>query len=256
MRYHVGALSRPRGLSWAALLCLGALEAGAQKIAVRGVVHDAEGRAVPDADVAVVALRQVTRTDGQGRFTLTRVPPGKVEISARRLGYNPTKFELIAGEHDLDSVSIALSIQPAVLAAIDVSSGEKQKRQWIEDFYRRRAQGLGQYVTRDEILARNSFRPSDMFRTTPGVQVMKGRGLRFNYSKSLDPRRDCPPLMWVDGQRALGLELDDLSLPDIEGIELYSGPSTTPMQFSSNITSAQTCGTIVVWTRPPNSKSP
>lgn len=255
MRRPMGSFYRPGILGLAALLYLGTVEAGAQKVTVRGVVNDADGHAIPDADVAVVSARQVTRTDGRGRFALSRIPAGRVEITARRLGYAPGKLELVA-EQDVDSIRLTLTIQPALIAAMEVSSNERQKRQWIEDFYRRRAQGLGQYVTRDEILARNSFRPSDMFRTTPGVQIMKGRGLRFNYSKSLDPRRDCPPLMWVDGQRALGMELDDLSLPDIEGIELYGGPSTTPMQFSSNITSAQTCGTIVVWTRPPNSKTP
>ncbi|HEU4994247.1 MAG TPA: carboxypeptidase regulatory-like domain-containing protein [Gemmatimonadaceae bacterium] len=255
MRRRIGSSFRPGVFGLAVLLCLGTVEAGAQKVSVRGVVHDADGRAIPDADVAVVSARQVTRTDGQGRFALSKIPAGRVHITARRLGYSPGKAEFVA-EQDVDSIRLTLTIQPALIAAMEVSSSERQKRQWIEDFYRRRAQGLGQYVTREEILSRNSFRPSDMFRNTPGVQIARGRGLRFNYAKSLDPRRDCPPLIWVDGQRALGMELDDLSLPDIEGIELYSGPSTTPMQFSSNITSAQTCGTIVVWTRPPNSKTP
>lgn len=37
---------------------------------------------------------------------------------------------------------------------------------------------------------------------------------------------------------------------DIEGVELYNGPFTTPMQFSQ-YSSSSTCGTIVIWTGVP-----
>ena len=39
---------------------------------------------------------------------------------------------------------------------------------------------------------------------------------------------------------------------DIEGIELYSGPSSTPMQFASS--DGKTCGTVVIWSRPPGER--
>jgi hypothetical protein len=58
------------------------------------------------------------------------------------------------------------------------------------------------------------------------------------------------PTIWLDGQRALGLELDDLSANDIEGMELYQSLSTTPPQFSHG-GSTTPCGTIVVWSRVP-----
>jgi hypothetical protein len=57
----------------------------------------------------------------------------------------------------------------------------------------------------------------------------------------------CVPLIWVDGQAAPGLEIDDILATDIHAIELYKGASTTPGQFVTN-GSAQ-CGTVVVWTR-------
>jgi hypothetical protein len=207
-------------------------------------------------DVAIVSIRQLARTDENGWFSLRKVPPGPAEISVRRLGYTPITLQLVVVAGPIDSLRVALLAQPAILDAIEVSAVERQKRQWIEDFHRRRAQGLGTYATRDEILARNSFRPSDMFRTTPGVRIQRGRGLRFNYSTSIDARRDCPPMLWIDGQRAPGIDLDELPLTDIEGIELYSGPSTTPTQFSHGLTSGLTCGTVVVWSRPPNSRTP
>jgi hypothetical protein len=89
-----------------------------------------------------------------------------------------------------------------------------------------------------------------MLRNTAGlrfVRVSSGRGVRFPTTSM--SRRDCAPLIWIDGQKAPSMEIDDISLTDIEGIELYHGPSTTPFQFSTG--SSNACGTIAVWSRPP-----
>jgi hypothetical protein len=46
-----------------------------------------------------------------------------------------------------------------------------------------------------------------------------------------------------------GLEMDDFPASDVEAMELYPGPATTPMQFSQGTT--LTCGAVVIWTRIP-----
>ena len=50
------------------------------------------------------------------------------------------------------------------------------------------------------------------------------------------------------------MEVDEIPVNDIEGIELYRGPATTPSQFwQGNLTE---CGTVVIWSRmPPRSRS-
>ena len=45
------------------------------------------------------------------------------------------------------------------------------------------------------------------------------------------------------------MEIDGITLGDLEGIELYKGPATTPTQFSQG-QGANNCGTIVMWSRP------
>ena len=60
--------------------------------------------------------------------------------------------------------------------------------------------------------------------------------------------------MFIDGVllnpvRALPLEtnIDDLVGPgDVEGIEIYKGPATTPVQFNTMFAG---CGAIAIWTR-------
>jgi outer membrane receptor for monomeric catechols len=122
---------------------------------------------------------------------------------------------------------------------------------WIEDFYRRRAKGIGgTYFTRADIEARHAARLSDVLRDAPGVRFVRtrdGAGVRFDSPANF--RQNCLPQYFVDGQRVTNVEVDDFPLRDIEGIELYNGPSSTPMQFSQGAVTS--CGTVVIWSRVP-----
>ena len=53
--------------------------------------------------------------------------------------------------------------------------------------------------------------------------------------------------IWVDGQAAMGMEIDEIRAQDIHGIEIYRGASTLPVQFAK--AGLGQCGAIVVWTR-------
>ena len=243
---------RVLGVGAATLLLAGASWTHAQGPGtLRGLVVDTTGAAVRDADVGIASLRRLARTDDSGRFVFSRLPVGLVEVTVRRMSYLPAKAKADVGAAGNDSLRIVMSLNVAMLETMNVTAGEMRRREQIEDFHRRRIRGIGNYITRDEIDARASGTPSDMLRNTPGIRFVKvpsGRGVRFP-TTSLS-RRDCAPMIWIDGQRAAGLEIDDITLTDIEGIEIYNGPSTTPFQFSQ-VTGSATCGTIVVWSRPP-----
>jgi outer membrane receptor for ferrienterochelin and colicin len=112
--------------------------------------------------------------------------------------------------------------------------------------------GQGNYVTREDIEARHAARLSDALSSVPGINLVRhgvhgGMAVRFMNSSVI--RRDCVPQYWLDGVRADDVEIDDFSPSDIEGIELYQGPSTTPLQFSQGATTK--CGAVVIWTRIP-----
>jgi hypothetical protein len=219
---------------------------------LRGVVRDSAGKPIPNVDVGIVAHRRLVRTDEQGRFALTKLPAGATEVSFRRLGFEPRKVSVTMETADHAPFDVTLKNNAALLAAVDVSRGAIRQREMIEDYYRRVVRGVGQYITRDEIEKRWGGTPSDVLRNTAGIRFVRTttgtKGVRFPGTHITG--RDCPPMIWVDGQKAPGLEIDDITLGDIEGIELYHGPSTTPMQFSQS-QNANTCGTIVIWSRPP-----
>jgi hypothetical protein len=241
----------------ATLLIAWPAPAFAQRVNVPGIVRDSAGKPLGNADVGIVELKMLARSADNGRFTLRGLDPGKYAVSVRRLGYAPQMITLVVVEGQRPAeLAVMLQAQAAVLDAIAINQVERRRRAWIEDFHRRRIQGIGTYVTRAEIRARNASKPSDLFRNSPGVRIVRHKGLRFNVTATqINANIDCPPLLWIDGQKAHGLELDDVPLHDIEGVELYNGPSTTPMQFSGSA-GARSCGTIVLWTRPPNSRDP
>lgn len=245
----------PRLSLRAAIVCLvGAFSlasetADAQKRTLRGVVTDSAGRPIPGADVSIVSLRLLTRTNDSGRFVLDGLSRDSVELSVRRLSYEPRAIRV--APTTAHGLHVVLKPYAALLSAVNVTAGELRRREMIEDFYRRRVKGVGQYITRTEIENRWGGASSDLFRMVPGVRFIRtasGRGIRFPTTSIRS--RDCPPMIWIDGQKVPGMEIDDVPLADVEGIEIYSGPSTTPLQFSQSQT-ANTCGTIVVWSRPP-----
>jgi hypothetical protein len=234
------------------LLALGASYAYAQKGTLRGVVSDSAGAPISNANVGIVALKELTRTDDHGRFAFRKLPPGEVEVSVRRLGYQPHSVYVVVTPASVDSLSVKLVPQPAALEGVAVSAAGFRRRQGIEEFHQRRIRGLGDYITREEILSRGTNKPTDLLRNMAGIRIVNlrggGTGVRFMSASSM--RRDCAPMLWIDGQKAPGMEIDALSASDLEGIELYNGPSTTPMQFAQSASSS-TCGTIIVWSRSP-----
>ena len=236
----------------AALCCLVLWPAAlASQGRVVGTVRDSSGSPVSNASVAARDARAQTRTDDRGNFRLGNLPLGSVDLTIRRLGFDPVRLTVQVVAASPDTVHIVLVDNAEELAAITVSADAMRQRRSIEGFYERAARGVGTYITRDDIIARRATSTLDLFLGIPGLMVVRGRadgGVRFQSSSQM--RRNCAPMIWLDGQRAPGMEVGDMPVHDLEGIELYHGPSTTPMQFSQG-PSGVACGVVVFWTRPP-----
>lgn len=228
------------------------LPVAAQRRNLAGVVRDSGGVPIPEADVSIPSAHLLTRTDNAGSFVLTRVDPGQTELSIRRLGYVPRSLQIDVHPNVNDTLVIVMVAQALEIPGVAITEQTKRHLLWIEDFYRRRSKGIGgTFYTRDDIEARHASRLSDVLRDAPGVRFVRARGggsgVRFDTPANF--RRDCQPQYFVDGQRVSNIELDDLSARDVEGVELYAGPSSTPTQFQQGAVTA--CGTVVIWSRVP-----
>jgi hypothetical protein len=214
-----------------------------------GIVRDSAGAPIEHALVEIYGA--AARTDARGSFRLWTADVDTVTLRVRRLGYTAASAAVAARNRQWDTVVVELDRNPDVLAAVTVKESTTRRAVGLREFDERRNLGLGVYVTRDEIVARHTMLPSDILRTTRGVRLVKLRNGSFGVRFALyaGTRPSCVPDLWLDGQRARDMEIDDLTANDIEAIELYESWSTLPLQFSG--ASGVPCGTIVVWTRVP-----
>jgi hypothetical protein len=245
------AVAHHFGVGWlVGLLAFGAGSSHAQRGVLRAVVLDSVGAPIPGVEVSIFSLSRMTRTDSAGRLTLAALPEGGFDVALRRLGYHAHSQHVVITGAPYDSVTITLAAQPVALSEVDVSAGERHL--FFQGFDQRQRRGIGTFVTREQIEAQNTTTASDLFRTIPAVRLVhtsSGMGVRFPSNQVLHGRGSnlCTPMIWLDGQKVPGMEVDDLRATDIEAIELYRGAATTPPQFAA--AGLVQCGAIVVWTR-------
>lgn len=245
------AVAHRFGAGWlVALLALGAGSVRAQHGALHGVIVDSLGAPIPGVEVSIFGLGLVTRTDSLGRLVFAELPQGSLDLTIRHLGYHAQADRVTITGAPYDSVRFRLAEQLVSLSEVDVSAAERHP--FFQGFDQRRARGIGTFVTREQIDAQHTSTPSDLFRTIPQVRLVHagmGMGIRFPSNQVIRGRGSsfCAPLIWLDGQKVPGMEIDDLRATDIEAIELYRGVATTPAQFATG--GVIQCGAVVVWTR-------
>lgn len=230
--------------------------AGAQSPArdLRGMVIDTAGRPLPNAEVRIMDLARATRTDSNGKFVMAGIKDRIVDVAVRRLGYEMRVVRVSMMNGEGDDARIVLRAEPVVLAGVAVEAPEAPHPFFIE-FEKRRSRGIGTFLTERDLDKLNTSLPSDAFRTLPGMRLVRlnngGSGVRFSSTQGMRNSRggECVPTIWVDGQAAPGMEIDDVRAGDIHGIEIYRGASTVPSQFSGAGGGGAQCGVIVIWTR-------
>ncbi len=238
----------------ATLLLIGAIAAsgiGAQvrSGAVSGVVKDDAGHPIPNVEVVALAIPRTVRTDSVGEFLLPPIPSGEVEISFRRLPYQPVVLRMHVLPDDTTDVEVTLTVVAQQLTAVVVQA-DPQRFRTLEAFEARRRMGIGHFITRTQIEQVHPLLLSDMLRRIPGTQLFSDQTGHVALRFSRVGRNGCPPQFYVDGVPATGFTIDDMPAGDVEGVELYPGPAGLPPEYN-RINSTSICGTVLIWTRIP-----
>ena len=255
------------------------LEAGPDPTATfTGTVTDGvSGRPIAGA---VVELNGdvVTRTADNGVFLLWEVP---ISWGSNELNVGHIAFSDLAGEfwivNPSETLDFSATLDPlpievgGVVAEVARTPSVPVR---LQRFYDRLERGIGQYVTREEIEARDPPAITDVLRGVSGVTVAEGpygreiyfrrRTITFRPGAARDQDPECAsPLIFLDGSFVGGggrpsfsnyINLDDLVDPDnLEGIEIYDGPARMPAQFNRT---GSGCGVISLWTRIPGVSRP
>lgn len=215
-----------------------------QDAALIGKVYDDRtGEALVDAVVLLDGVRQDVRLSSQARFVLQGIAPGRHRISVRNIGYRPRSVELVFDEGQTREYTFELEFTGEQLPDILVEEKASKTLSRYADFERRRARGVGHFITRDEIRGRGYLNMGDALRTVKGVKVDCGPLECIIRMARSGPR--CFPSFWVDGQEARSFAVST-PIPDVQGIEVYRGTGEVPAEFTG---STAGCGVVVIWTR-------
>ena len=220
---------------------------------VSGTVTDSTGAPVFGAEVSIPALGLRTVTDSRGVFHLSTVPVGTASLSVRRIGFTPSTISVAVsdGKSLVEGVRVTLTPLASVLTPVRVVSQKVNYTGRLAGYYQRLEKRSGGYfITRDQIDRENPRTLSQLLLHVPGVTPYKARG----GSQSIRMRgRLCWPLVWIDGtpMPAGETDLDAFAPQTIHGIELYSGSTTAPARFILG-RADNSCGTVVLWSRGPD----
>ncbi|MDP9206281.1 MAG: carboxypeptidase-like regulatory domain-containing protein [Gemmatimonadota bacterium] len=211
---------------------------------VAGVVRDVGGLPVSDVEVGIIKgerLQQFVITAADGKFLLTGVGRSIVPLRIRRLGYAMQFLDVDARVPSSATLEIVLKTAASELEEVTIAANERGK---LREFYEHRQQrgSFGRFLEQHEIRRLGPTNPSDLFRSVPGIVIATASGgntMRI---------RGCQPMVWVDGQRVPGAELDEVIHPsEIAAIEFYPSNAGIPAQYLER--GNRLCGSVLVWTR-------
>jgi hypothetical protein len=223
-----------------------------------GRVLDAvTGRGIAGATVTVLTTGAGMRTDSAGRYLVGGLSAGihRVRVSAPGYARGAVALAFAAGERmardfELEPRAMADSLAAAAprddstrqaLPAVTVAGSAPLPRRFA-DFERRRANGRGQYRTREELDAANVYTLQDAMRSM--------RGIRFNCAggtcraQMVRAPLGCAPEYVVD-ERVDNAFGPVIPIRDIVGLEVYTGAADVPGEFAGRNAG---CGVIVIWT--------
>ena len=221
---------------------------------IDGIVSDTLLNPLNAAFVSILGTPLKIGTGANGRFRITNVPPGQYLVIVKRVGYRPTSG--VVDVKPTDTLRLAYTLEPIITTLQTVVVTEKPFSMRMQEFLARKKLGIGQFMTQEQIEAKNTVYPTELFRTFMSINVSpdNSNGVLTQYyamshREGANPQQGgCPMQVYLDQiPLPTPFNLDLLPPPkDIAGIEVYSGPSTTPPQFAGY---NRGCGVILVWTR-------
>jgi hypothetical protein len=220
---------------------------------IDGIVNDTSLSPLRGAFVSILNSKIRVGTGPNGRFRITKVPAGQFLLVVKRTGYRPTSA--VVEVRASDTLRLAYTLEPIANMLDPMIVTEKAISLRVAEFNQRRRAGIGEFMGSAEIERINSVYPTELFRRFMSVNVGPSRTSALTEYFALSRREGgnpqlgaCPMTVYVDQvPMPTPFNLDLLPPPkDLAGIEVYSGASTTPPQFSGM---NRGCGVILVWTR-------
>ena len=213
---------------------------------ISGIVKDVAGLPLAEVEVGIIRgerLQHFFITAADGKFLLAGVNRGMVPLRIRRLGYAMQFLDVDARLPSAATLEIVLKTVPGELEEVTIAGTEQVR---LHEFYQHKEQRgtFARFLEQGEIQRLGPTNPSDLFRSVPGI-VISSASTGAGYTIRI---RGCQPMVWVDGQRVPGAELDEVIKPEeIAAIEFYPSSAGIPAQYLER--GNRLCGLILVWTK-------
>ena len=220
---------------------------------IDGSVSDTSLSPLRGAFVSILNSKIRVGTGPNGRFRITKMPPGQFLLVVKRTGYRPTSA--MVDVRASDTLRLAYTLEPIAATLDPMIVTEKAISLRLAEFEQRRRAGVGEFMGTAEIDRINTVYATELFRRFMSVNVGPSHTSALTEYFALSRREGgnpslgaCPMMVYVDQvPMPTPFNLDLLPSPkDLGGIEVYSGASTIPPQFSGT---NRGCGVILVWTR-------
>lgn len=220
-------------------------------VLVARVIDVQTGNPLDDAELRLVELGRVARSDRQGIVRLRDIAAGSYNLFVRRLGYQPFVGSL--DFHDGDSVEVAIVLQSLQLFDTVHVVGHASTPQ-LRGFQMRERKGIGHFLD-DSALAREHDRNLVSIITThiPGLRRIWDDSLqRYRIASTRGsnklPGPGQPPCF-------VNVYLDDVLLPDVDFDIIYTNDLAAAEYYSDLEIPVQyrtldsACGVLLLWSK-------
>jgi hypothetical protein len=205
-------------------------------------VRDKSGRPIPDAMVTFFLTGDSVRTDSSGIASITVAADTAVNITVRKIGFEPRNARFKIGTAPAFNVRVALGDAGQRLAEIEIKDSYPGEP-WRPGFAQRKKRGGGQFRDISYFPGGVPFSFADWFNGMNGVRTAGGTSSDISV-----PR--CRGLgVWIDGQHVTSpnsgyrFALSTVPPQDIGALELYT--ANTPAQYTGQ---GEDCS-LLIWTR-------
>ena len=212
------------------------------------VADDSTGRPLEGARARLLEHPSLERTGADGVARLSGVPSGPKVLEVTLPGYRMKRTQVMVPVGDTVRLAVRLvpQLEEVVLEGLKVTSWGRSRQLTRTGFYERQGTWRGNFVTGEEIYARRASRMRDLFNTMRGFVVIPYQGDDILTTTRTVGRGGglCIPAIYLDGMPSAMDAVMTMSPDDVEGIEAYPSPSSTPPEYTTS-----RCGAVVVWTK-------
>ena len=263
------ASRKTRLLSGVAILVIAATPLGLNaqsstrnSLVIASVADASSGAPLQDAEVRLVDANMTSRTDWSGEARISNVSPGKHKFEVRHPGYDVLEVELLVEGDSTGPVFRLASTKPAPsLEPVTVKA--KQPPSSLSEFEARRAQGIGKFLTADQLAAANNqslmsivvhafnglMSAQDPEHTGRNILMTRRGNAQLDMTKLSTEQHflsesHCGVDIYLDGSR-FSDDLDAIRPGDLAGVEYYPMGSA-PGQYRRL---SESCGVLLLWSK-------